>query len=64
MKDNLCSICGNTYDGYGHNAQPINDGRYCEYCNTTVVIPRRIALMAEQEEKKGSGHDAGTAPKG
>lgn len=47
-----CSICGNPIDvqtyrnrivwTQGHNAQPVNDGRCCSYCNDTVVIPRRI----------------------
>jgi len=26
----------------GHNAQPINDGRCCDRCNNTKVIPARI----------------------
>jgi hypothetical protein len=25
----------------GHNAQPIRDGRCCDNCNLTVVIPAR-----------------------
>lgn len=29
----------------GNNAEPINDGRCCDECNATVVIPARIALM-------------------
>ena len=23
----ICSICGKHYEGYGNNAQPVNDGR-------------------------------------
>ncbi|MCI9015927.1 MAG: hypothetical protein HFJ53_02005 [Clostridia bacterium] len=38
----ICSICGKHYEGYGNNAQPVNDGRCCDYCNSTIVIPRRI----------------------
>ena len=30
------------YTEYGHNAEPVNDGRCCDMCNQTVVIPRRI----------------------
>ena len=26
----------------GHNAEPVNDGRCCSACNTTVVIPARM----------------------
>jgi hypothetical protein len=29
----------------GNNAEPINDGRCCNQCNMTVVIPARIAMM-------------------
>ena len=36
-----CSICENTIkDKYGHNAQPINNGRCCDDCNTLVIIER------------------------
>lgn len=49
----VCSICGEDIDvdpisGWdgGHNAAPVNDGRCCTRCNTTVVIPRRIRDIA------------------
>jgi len=44
----LCSICQKpitpekTGWKLGHNAQPINDGRCCTFCNETVVIPERL----------------------
>ena len=38
-----CSICKNKiYTEHGHNAQPINDGRCCDWCNNEFVIPKRI----------------------
>lgn len=40
-----CSICGKYYAGYGHNAYPINEGKCCDSCHTTVVIPERIKLI-------------------
>ena len=41
-----CSICKNEiYTEHGHNAEPINDGRCCDMCNQTVVIPFRIKEM-------------------
>jgi len=43
-KPKYCSICGRPYSGRGHNAQPVNDGRSCDYCHATVVISRRILL--------------------
>lgn len=46
MKENnekkICSICGAEYFGWGNNAQPVNDGRCCDNCNTAYVIPARI----------------------
>ena len=44
----ICSICNEpiptTSYGWseGNNAQPINDGRCCDNCDATVVIPKRI----------------------
>ena len=35
-----CSICKEKIEGFGHNAQPINDGRCCDDCNTLVIIER------------------------
>ncbi|ALN97678.1 hypothetical protein [Dishui lake virophage 1] len=33
-------MCGATYEGYGHNAQPIYDARCCDDCNALVLIGR------------------------
>ena len=44
-----CSICkGDIRDDFGHNAQPINNGRCCDMCNTTFVIPCRIKEASMQ----------------
>jgi len=40
-----CSICQRDINGYGNNAWPVNEGRCCNDCNTTVVIPARIAQL-------------------
>ena len=43
-----CSICNeDNIDDFkpiwtSHNAQPVNDGRCCDFCNTFVVIPTRV----------------------
>ena len=48
-----CSICGLVIGkfggsrGFGHNAQPINDGICCDDCNNLVVIERAIAMIKE-----------------
>ena len=39
-----CSICCEQYHEFGNNAEPVNDGRCCNYCDDSVVIPARIAL--------------------
>lgn len=39
-----CCICGTGIIGFGHNPSPVlDDGRCCDNCNTTVVIPVRIS---------------------
>ena len=52
-----CSICsgpieehrhpetGEVYWTEGHNAEPVNDGRCCDTCNSFVVIPARLAVI-------------------
>jgi len=53
-----CSICeepikpltndeGVVYWANGHNALPINDGRCCDQCNNTDVIPARIEMRRQ-----------------
>ena len=42
-----CSICSEEIqDWIGHNAQPVNNGRCCNMCNMTFVIPERIREMS------------------
>ena len=36
-----CSICFLTYEGFGNNAQPVNNGFCCNECNATVVLRAR-----------------------
>ena len=35
-----CSICTEKIEGFGHNAQPINDGTCCDDCNNLVLVER------------------------
>lgn len=39
---NKCCLCGKEYEGYGNNAQPLKDGKCCNKCNFTKVIPARL----------------------
>ena len=35
---------------FGHNAQPLVDGRCCEGCNSAKVLPIRIIQMIDPEK--------------
>ena len=35
-----CSICNENIEGFGNNAQPMNDGMCCDDCNNLVIIER------------------------
>jgi len=37
-----CSICEEEIEGHSNNAQPVNNGRCCDICNMTTVIPARL----------------------
>jgi hypothetical protein len=56
-----CCICHGTIEknlltgwDQGNNAQPVMNGRCCDLCDTTVVIPRRINdyMNARRERKE------------
>ena len=40
-----CIICQETYTGFGHNAHPIANGKCCDVCQDTKVLPLRLDLM-------------------
>ena len=39
------------WDG-GHNAEPINSGKCCGFCNARIVTPTRIVLHYKKEYPK------------
>ena len=58
-----CSICkkeiekqytseGKMFWDQGNNAEPINNGRCCDVCNSTVVIPARLKLIRGKNGQK------------
>lgn len=51
-KTGTCSICGKTYEHWGNNAQPINNGRCCDKCNYEYVLPARLGLPIELPKKR------------
>ena len=53
-----CSICKeeikhdlNGWDK-GHNADPINNGKCCGFCNDTIVSVTRLTIFAHRHESK------------
>ena len=44
-KPQICVICGNPYEGIGHNAAPLKAGRCCDKCNGLVVRKRIDDLL-------------------
>jgi len=58
-----CCLCGDEIGNdrgwdKGNNAQPVMEGRCCDECNMSVVIPRRFNEAREwqyqtMEEKNG-----------
>ena len=46
-----CVICGQKYEGRGNDARPVKEGRCCNGCNLTVVVPKRIALTKESSNQ-------------
>jgi len=48
----ICSICQREIWGWSNNAQPVNDGRCCFECNSTIVIPARMVLARKSEFSK------------
>lgn len=47
----ICSICGKEYSGWGNNAEPINEGRCCDDCNASAVIPARLEMLFDNTKK-------------
>lgn len=54
----VCCICGNVFTGFGNNPWPIaerEDARCCDTCNSTVVIPARLDLIAAAKDDAING---------
>ena len=44
-----CVVCGCMIPDFGHNPDPLNEGkgRCCDSCNVKYVIPARVYSMRE-----------------
>jgi len=50
MKKFNCVLCGKETEGYGNNPLPLKEGKCCDACNTTKVIPERIKRINKYRE--------------
>ena len=51
-ENGTCCICGKEYTHWGNNALPVSDGRCCDVCNDTVIIPARIEALNEDKKEE------------
>lgn len=42
MRRKRCCLCGGQYIGWGNNSWPLMEGRCCDLCNSTKVVPERF----------------------
>jgi hypothetical protein len=54
-----CSICHKEIPAVGtwttgNNAQPVNDGRCCDDCNVSVVLPARLKELWVRQSAKAA----------
>ena len=47
-KQGKCCLCSGQYECWGNNALPLKDGRCCDECNETKVIPARLARFHKE----------------
>ena len=53
MMHDICVLCGSLFVGYGHNPAPLADeGRCCDACNATLVIPARLSAITNRREQE------------
>ena len=43
-----CCICGKEVEEYGNNPWPIKEGRCCNECNLSKVLPARIEMLRKE----------------
>jgi len=52
----VCCICGNVYTGYGNNAEPVMEGRCCNDCNISKVLPVRMMIYNLRPDNYNGKH--------
>ena len=49
----ICVLCGKHINGHGNNPFPLaNEGKCCDECNKTKVIPARIKAIEDEMEEE------------
>jgi hypothetical protein len=53
MKTYTCCLCNKNFEGYGNNPLPLynNEGKCCDMCNITQVLPIRLMLKNFKDGK-------------
>ena len=51
-----CSICNEKIEGFGNNAQPINDGICCDDCYNIVILARLNVNITERVKEMSNEH--------
>lgn len=53
-KKEKCCICGKEIKGPGNDPYPVRtEGRCCQCCNYTVVLPERVRLSKQEQYEQG-----------
>lgn len=53
-KTYTCCICGRETKGHGNDPWPVRaEGKCCDACNWTTVLPERARLSSEERKEGG-----------
>lgn len=47
----LCVICGDLWEGFGNNAEPLKNGLCCDTCNYSKVLQARYDRKMGYDKK-------------
>jgi hypothetical protein len=51
LRNRTCALCEGLYNGYGNNGWPLCQGKVCDECNASKVIPARWNEVSDDEEE-------------
>lgn len=47
-----CVLCAKAFQGIGHNALPVAQGRCCSKCDDLIVLPARLSFATGRPAKE------------